>query len=211
MSLLANARSQRRPRVFIGVGVMLLLVAFVAALWPRAVTYNGVRRSCSPQIGDFVPSDPGPGYPVGLDIECGDRSQPERITMLVCGALGTLTCATGLWLHQRRRLVSRWTPLRIGRSHRPAGGRRRAGRRHRNGHNRRPAGSGGNRRLRTQSESDFKPQTDPEVALLPLWGLRPTHAHQRKTCGRSCRGSDVAMRHRVTELPGRYGRLITSQ
>ena len=110
MSLPARARSRRTPRVLIGASVLLLLVAFIAALWPRAVTYDGVRRSCSPQIGDFVPSDPGPGYPLGLDIECSHRSRPERLTMTACGALGALIGGVGLWLHQRRRPVSRWTP-----------------------------------------------------------------------------------------------------
>ncbi|HET9187359.1 MAG TPA: hypothetical protein VFN80_05370, partial [Acidothermaceae bacterium] len=54
---------RRTPKVLICIGAALLLVAIVAALWPRSVTYNGVRRTCSPQLGDFAPSDPGPGYP----------------------------------------------------------------------------------------------------------------------------------------------------
>jgi len=110
MALPARVQSQRTPKVLIGAGVLLLLVAFVAALWPRVVTYDGTRRSCSDQLADFVPSDPGPGYPLGLDIECTRRSKPERTTMETCGALGTLACAAGLWLGQRRRPVSRWTP-----------------------------------------------------------------------------------------------------
>jgi hypothetical protein len=81
-----SARVSRRiPKSLICIGAALLLVAIVAALWPRSVTYGGVRRTCSPQLGDFAPADPGPRYPVGLVDECGRRQQPERITMLVCG------------------------------------------------------------------------------------------------------------------------------
>src|SRR5450432_1010012 len=110
MSLPAGPQSQRAPKVLIGAAVTLLLAAFVAALWPRAVTYDGTRRSCSPQIADFVPSDPGPTYPLGLENECADRSRPERLTMSACGVLGVVIGSIGLWLRQRRRPVSRWTP-----------------------------------------------------------------------------------------------------
>jgi hypothetical protein len=50
----------RIARLMLAIGAALILVALVTGFWPSSVRFNGVSRACSPDVGNFVPSDPGP-------------------------------------------------------------------------------------------------------------------------------------------------------
>jgi hypothetical protein len=112
MNAIGRRVARGRPELMLTVGIALLVSALVAGFWPHSVTLNGSRRSCSPVVGDMVPSDPGPSYPEALIEACAANEQPERLTMgigglaaLLIGGLGGAGLA-----NRRSRQQLFWTP-----------------------------------------------------------------------------------------------------